>query len=159
MDEREQPLRRRQRADSRQRLRDVRVHDGRPVGVEIPARMRDKRLEELGRALALHQVGGSFQGIEAGVERPVGYRSHVLHVDAVDFVDLAYHEVQKALVGQLDDKLVDRASRPPFEDVDSYEVAPYRPDPAGYGTQRTRTVWHPNTDNVSRHAGKATRST
>ena len=53
-----------------------------------------------------------------------------------------------AVVGQLDDQLVDRPTGTPLEDVDADEVATDRPDPARQGTEGTRTVRHPDPEDV-----------
>ena len=113
--------------------------------------MGDQRLQQVGRVMALDQVGGRFQGVQPGVDRGARDLAHVFDVHPVHLVDLADHQVQEVGPGQLDHELVDGPARAPLEDLHTHQVAAHGADPAGYGTQGAGPVWHPHSDHIGRH--------
>ena len=83
-----------------------------------------------------------------GVDR----RPHVLHVHAVDVLDLLHEEGHQVVVGQVDGQFVDRPTTATFQDVDADDVAAHRPDPARHLTEGTRSVGQPHPHDPRRHA-------
>jgi hypothetical protein len=103
--------------------------------------------------MALYQVGGRLEGVEAGVDGYARHLAHVLYVHPVHLVDLADHQVQQVGPGQLDDELVYGPARAALEDLHAHQVTAHGADPAGHGTERAGPVRHPHADHVARHIG------
>ncbi len=143
----------------RQQRAVVEVDDHRPLGAEVPAGMGDQGAEQRFVGLGADQEGGGLEGVEAGVGELGRRRPHVLHVDAVDLVDLGQEQGDQAGVGELHDQLVDGPAGAALEDVDAHHVAPDRADAAGHLAEGSRAVGHPDADDKGLHGVKATRQT
>ena len=88
----------------------------------------------------LDQQGGRLQGVKTRIAGPVAGGSDVLHVYAIHLAELPEEQGDQVVGGQLDNQLVDGPPGATLQDLDSREVAAHGADPAGYGTQRARTV-------------------
>ena len=81
-----------------------------------------------------------------GLDRP-----DVLDGDAVDLTDLVEQQLERDVVGQRDDQLVDRAAPAALEDLDADDVTAHGADPARHLAESTGTVRQPDTDDERAH--------
>ncbi len=114
--------------------------------------MGHERCQQAGTGGGADQHGRRLQGVEAGITLGIGGRAHVLHVDAVDRLDLVDQQGEEAGVGEPDDQLVDGPAGAPLQDVDPDNVTAHSPDAAGHLTERAGTIGHPHPDHEGLHA-------
>ena len=119
--------------------------------------MRDEALAHLFDGRGLHQHLGRLERVEPGIENVLGRGAHVLHVDPVHLGDLSHEHGDEVRVGEVDDELVDDATRAALENVDADDVAAHGADAAGYRPQGARTVGQPQSYDEGLHDDRAYR--
>ena len=89
-----------------------------------------------------------LERIHPRIAQGIDSRTHLLHVDAIDLVDLTDHQVEQRRIGEFDDDLVDHSSTAALEDVDPGDITAHCTDPTGQGAQRTGAIRHPDSQDI-----------
>jgi hypothetical protein len=95
-----------------------------------------------------NQKCSGLERIDARIVQRFGCGPNTFDVDPIDLMDLSDQQLNKRVVRQFDDELIDCATSTTLENVDASHVSTNRADSARQGTQGAGTIRHPHSKDV-----------